>query len=297
MAENGDDERPRPLQLAVVGARGFLGRNLLASARAAGHSVIEYEVDTPPIREQALADGLADSEVVYWLASRCNPATAESNPELARADIDEFAEFLRLIGRLQRVPRVVLASSGGTIYGNGEPPFREDSPLTPTGRYGASKKAAEEALWASGVPGVAARISNPYGPGQRPGTGQGVVAQWLDDILSGRTPTLIGSPRTARDFVYVGDIADGLVALGLSDFTGPLNLGGGRPTTLEELAATLSQVAGVHVDFREAPARAFDVTATWLVIDRAADVLGWSPRTSLRSGLATTWAHLQAQRG
>ena len=209
-----------------------------------------------------------------------------------------FAEFLHLVAQLPRVPRVVLASSGGTVYGNGQPPFREDSPLdTNRGSTAGRRRQAEAVLWASGVPGAAARISNPYGPGQRPGTGQGVVAQWLDDILSGRTPTLIGSPRTARDFVFVGDIGDGLVALGQSGYSGPINLGGGRPTTLEELAATMSQVAGVHVDFREAPARAFDVTATWLVIDRAAEVLGWSPRTSLRSGLATTWAHLQAQRG
>ena len=297
MAENGDDERPRPLRLAVVGAGGFLGRNLMASALASGHAIVAYEVDTPPIRRGVLADGIAESDVVYWLASRTNPATAESNPDWAEADVEGFAEFLHLVTQLPRVPRMVLASSGGTIYGNGQPPFREDSPLVPTGLYGRSKQEAEAVLWASGVPGAAARISNPYGPGQRPGTGQGVVAQWLDDILSGRTPTLIGSPRTARDFVFVGDIADGLVALGQSSYSGPINLGGGRPTTLEELAATMSQVAGVHVDFVEAPARAFDVTATWLVIDRAAEVLGWSPRTSLRSGLATTWADLQAERG
>ena len=153
------------------------------------------------------------------------------------------------------MPRVVLASSGGTIYGNGEPPFVEESPLAPTGIYGRSKQEAEEVLWASGVPGAAARISNPYGPGQRPGTGQGVVAQWLDDILSGRTPTLIGSPRTARDFVFVRDIADGLVALGQSSYSGAHQPRRGRPTTLEELASTMSQVAGVHVDFREAPAQ------------------------------------------
>ena len=249
MAENGDDESPRLLQLAVVGSSGFLGRNLIASALAAGHAVIEYEVDTPPIREGVLAEGIAESDVVYWLASRCNPATAESHPEWAHADVKDFAEFLQLMARLPRMPRVILASSGGTIYGNGEPPFVEESPLAPTGIYGRSKQEAEAVLWASGVPGAAARISNPYGPGQRPGTGQGVVAQWLDDILSGRTPTLIGSPRTARDFVFVGDIADGLVALGQSSYSGPINLGGGRPTTLEELAATLSQVAGVHVDF------------------------------------------------
>lgn len=297
MAEIGDDARPRSLQLAVVGAGGFLGRNLTASARTVGHAVREYEVDTPAVIDGSLADGLPDSDVVYWLASRCNPATAESHPDWARADVEAFAEFLRLVAQLQPMPRVVLASSGGTIYGDGEPPFNEGSPLAPTGLYGRSKLDAEDVLWASGVPGAAARISNPYGPGQRPGTGQGVVAQWLDDILRGRTPTLIGSPRTARDFVFVADIADGLVSLGQSTYSGPINLGAGRPTTLEELAATMSQVAGVHVDFEESPARAFDVTATWLIIDRAVEALGWSPRTSLRSGLATTWAHLQAERG
>lgn len=194
MAENGDDESPRLLQLAVVGSSGFLGRSLTASALAAGHAVIEYEVDTPPIREGVLAEGIAESDVVYWLASRCNPATAESHPEWAHADVKDFAEFLQLMARLQHMPKVILASSGGTIYGNGEPPFVEESPLAPTGIYGRSKQEAEAVLWASGVPGAAARISNPYGPGQRPGTGQGVVAQWLDDILSGRTPTLIGPP-------------------------------------------------------------------------------------------------------
>ena len=60
------------------------GRNLTTSALAAGHAVIEYEIDTPPIREGVLADGIAESDVVYWLASRCNPATAESHPDWAR---------------------------------------------------------------------------------------------------------------------------------------------------------------------------------------------------------------------
>jgi UDP-glucose 4-epimerase len=231
-------------------------------------------------------------DAIYWLASRSNPATAEQHPEWTEAELREFREFLDLLERLPVTPRVILASSGGTIYGNGEPPFSETSPLAPIGAYGTAKRAAEELLWTSRVPGAAARISNPYGPGQRPGRGQGVVAQWFDDILKGRVPTLIGSPETARDYIYIDDVAEGLVRLGCSGVTGPVNLGDGVPTTLRDLASTMEAVTGRGITFAEAPARPFDVTAVWLNISRAKEELGWTPTTALRVGLEATWQSL-----
>jgi UDP-glucose 4-epimerase len=273
-----------------VGSRGFLGTTLCRVAREAGHEVREFEIDRPVLTPGGLAPGVDDVEAVYWLASRCNPATAEQHPEWAEAELGELREFLDLLGKLPVTPRVILASSGGTIYGNGAPPFSETSPLAPIGAYGAAKQAAEDLLWASGVPGAAARISNPYGPGQRAGRGQGVVAQWFDDILKDRVPTLIGSPETARDYIYIDDVAEGLVRLGCSEVSGPVNLGDGVPTTLRQLASTMAEVTGREIAFVEAPARAFDVTAVWLDVQRAQRELGWVPTTPLRAGLEATWS-------
>lgn len=275
----------------MVGARGFLGTHLVCAALADGLEVLEFEFDTPALTGGRLSPGIRDCDAVYWLASRCNPASAEADPLLPQADLAEFRAFLSALRASGSRARVILASSGGTVYGNGRPPFREDDRLAPSGAYGRLKVDCEAALAGSGVPGIAARIANPYGPGQRAGTGQGVVAQWLADIDAGRTPRLIGRPDTARDFLYVGDVAQGLLAMATAAFTGPVNLGSGAPTTLTDLATTIQHITGAEFHFEVSAPRPFDVAATWLDTTRACTVLDWAPKTPLARGLSSTWNH------
>lgn len=288
---------------AVVGAGGFIGIRLCAALRGSGAEVVPFTRDRPAIACDRLAAGLEPVRTVFLVAGRVNPALAERDPA---AGALELAEHERLLDLLAAAPpidgelrRVVLASSGGTVYDiDAPPPYAETSVVGPVTEYGRVKLAVERLLWSyrEAVEPVAARISNVYGPGQRLGTGQGVIAHWLAAIRAGTPLRLFGDPATTRDYVYVDDATAALAELHHLHSTPPavLNVGSGRPTSLAELADLVRSAAGrPHHEVVVVSPRGFDRHDTWLDVRRARDVLGWSATTDLADGLRLTWlAHV-----
>jgi UDP-glucose 4-epimerase len=280
--------------VAVVGAGGFLGRALVGAAHRSRVPVAAYTRAIPFLSPDGTPDaGLARSRTVYWLASSVNPALAEADPERVLADREAFAALLRAVRVLPEPPRVVLLSSGGTVYDPADPPpYQESSATAPRGAYGRAKLDLEADLRASGVPGVAVRPSNVYGPGQPAGPGQGVVAHWLRAAARGEHLTVYGEPESTRDYVFVDDMVRALLALDVH--VGPVppvvNVGSGDPTSLKELADTVLEVVGdPALRWEREDARGFDVPHTWLDVALARDALGWRPSTPLRDGLASAW--------
>jgi UDP-glucose 4-epimerase len=283
------------VRVAVVGAAGFLGRRLTAALERRDVAFSSYTRSIPFLAGDGRpAEGLASAGTVFWLATLINPQSAEQQPARVHEDRAAFETFLRALQRLERPPTVVLLSSGGTVYDPAaDPPYAESSPTAPISAYGRAKLALEQVL-ADAAPGrsVALRVSNAYGPGQ-PGTGgQGVVSHWLRAAASGQPIRLFGDPETTRDYVYVDDVVDALLAVAATDGALPpvVNVGAGRPTSLAELADTVVEVCGVPgVRVVVEQRRSFDVPRTWLDVSLAERVLGWTPRTSLRDGVAAAW--------
>ena len=183
--------------------------------------------------------------------------------------------------------RVVLASTGGALYGETATiPTPEDAPIAPMAPYGTGKAAAETylALYERlhGLSTLSLRMANVYGPRQDPLGEGGVVAIFCGAAGDGRAVTVFGDGRQTRDFVYVGDVAAAFVAALGSDAGGALNVGTGVETTVLELAAQLD------LETRFAPARTGEVTRSCLDPTRAREALGWEARTSLRDGVART---------
>lgn len=294
-------EAAQPRPAAVVGASGFIGTTLVRRLVQLGVPVQSFTRDVPFIVEpRRLARGTTSSRTVFWLAASVNPAIAEERPDLVDLDQRAFERALGVLEASARPPRVVLVSSGGTVYDpTVPPPYTEASPVKATTAYARSKLALEDALRTSAIRGdgkVIVRVANAYGPGQPARRGQGVVAYWLRAAASGGPLVLIGDKNTVRDFVYIGDIVDALVAIHNADGVLPavLNVGSGHGTTLGELAQTILAVAGdpsVAVEVR--PARSFDLSQTWLDTSLATRVLGWRPRTSLRAGVEAAWQALK----
>jgi len=284
------------MSMAVVGAAGFLGRALVDGLRRAALPVSSYTRSAPFLDgDGAARPGLASARTVYWLATQINPQIAEQQPEKVAEDLAAFEQFLRTVSTLVVPPTVVLLSSGGTVYDpDVAPPYAETAPTRPGSAYGSAKLALEGQL-AAGAPGrfVTLRVSNAYGPGQPVASGQGVIAHWLRAARRGEDIRLFGAPETIRDYVYVDDVARAMRAV--DAVPGPLppvlNIGSGRPTTLQELAETvLAVVQDPAVQLVVEGRRSFDVPRTWLDISLAASVLGWSPQTPLTDGIAAAWA-------
>jgi UDP-glucose 4-epimerase len=287
----------------VVGPRGFLGSAL---RRHLDHLGIRHHAFTRSDRwsaeEGEPCQALADSEVIYWLAGSVNPATADARTDLITADTTALRSFADAVHRSD-VQRVVFASSGGTVYDvSASPPYDEGAATLPLSRYGRYKLHHEQLLsqlLPADVELVVLRIGNAYGPGQPVGTGQGVVAYWLEAAANGRPLLLFGTPSTTRDFTYIDDVAAALAhfsQIPMASSREFFNIASGTPTTLGDLAATIMHVvADPGLRLETMPARPFDVPHFWLDVTRATNA-GWRPTVPLATGIERSWNALPTAR-
>ena len=292
------DDTPPPV--AVLGARGFIGRAVVAALAARGVPTVCRGSDAPAVHQGELDPQVADAATVVVTTGRSSPAQAEREPATAATELAESRELFELLA--QRPPadrehrRILLASSGGAVYDTSRPaPYDEQAPTAPASAYARLKLDIEEAFLAGAGPAsqrTVLRLSNVYGPGQRLGTGQGVVGHWFRALLDGEPIRLFGDPETIRDYVYVADVADAFVSAAQAAEPPPpvLNIGSGEPTSLRALVHVLLRAAGRPEHPVEMTAdRPFDRRHTWLDVDAARHRIGWQPTTTLQDGLTATW--------
>ncbi len=242
-------------------------------------------------------------EVICHLAAQIDVRVSIQNPVF---DVQQnVVGTVNLLEAARRagVSKVVFASSGGSIYGSPDRlPVTEDTKLAPESPYAASKAACElffetfAALY--GLAWTSLAFSNVYGPRQDHEGEAGVVALFASALLAGRTPTIFGDGTSTRDYVYVGDVADAFVrCVGATHGDGRrFNIGTGRQTSVAQLYAKLAAIVGARQEPAFAPARLGEVRASAVDPSAAAEVLGWTPRTALESGLAQTVEWLRRSR-
>jgi UDP-glucose 4-epimerase len=276
-------------RVAVVGAGGFLGRWLIGELQRLEWEVEEFDRLRLPVVDGRINPMVLNSDVVFWLATRTNPALAAANPELVELELTEFDEFLARVSDGGGSSKVVIVSSGGTVYDSRfPPPYMETSPLRAVHPYASLKLRMERLIAESGLSHCIVRMSNPYGPGQPAGRGQGVVAEWVRSIAQKRPIPIIGSLETRRDFLFIGDAARGLATIAAVNVDGIVNLGSGTGTTLQRVLDHLVFLSPYPVSTDQLPSRHFDVSSTWLSIDRMLVETDWRPMVSLESGLERT---------
>jgi UDP-glucose 4-epimerase len=191
------------------------------------------------------------------------------------------------------VRRVVFASSAA-VYGNHTTlPLQEELPLHPLSPYAASKAVGEmycRAFHASyGLPAVALRFFNAYGPRQDPTNPySGVISIFAARMTRGERPVIYGDGRQTRDFVYVADVVRAvLLACEQKAAVGRVfNVAGGGQTTILELATGLNQTLDTNLTPTFAPARAGEVRFSQGNARQARETLGWETQISLREGLS-----------
>ena len=187
------------------------------------------------------------------------------------------------------LPRVVFASSS-SVYGEREDgPFREDDPVNrPISPYAATKRAGELVAHtfhhAHGLPVVCARIFTAYGPRQRPDL---AIRKFAEAMRAGEALSVYGDGSSLRDFTFVSDLVDGLVAALDSDLEfSILNFGAGRRISVLEVVKTLERELGIVAKVHHQPSQTGDVRRTWADITAAREALGYAPRVSFEEGVA-----------
>ena len=190
------------------------------------------------------------------------------------------------------VPRFVFSSSNAPL-GAGAYPASEEKPTAPLSPYGASKAVGEAYCsafhGAYGLDAVAVRFSNAFGP--RSAHKGNVIPLFIRRILAGDDLVVYGDGTQTRDFVFVTDLADGLVRAAETPGIGGevFQLASGVETSLNELLAKLGEVSGRELEVRREPERPGEIQRNYSLVDKAFDRLGYSPKVNLTDGLQATW--------
>lgn len=320
------------MRALVTGGAGFIGSALVARLLAEGATVdvvddgsatglerlaglgagtgrlVVHKLD---VRSPALAGvvGAAAPDVVFHLAAQVDVGSSVADPlHDASVNVVGTVAVLEAARRMARPARVVLAASGGSLYGPEAAvplPTAEDGPRGPTSPYGISKAASADYLDAyrrlHGLSGCALALANVYGPGQSRSGEAAVVTAFVDALVEGRPLVVYGDGNQTRDLVYLDDVVDAFWRAGTLEAAGAgpalYNVGTATETSVNELAARLCALAGVPADVRHAAARPGEVRRSALDATLAATVLAWSPQTPLDEGLQATLAHRRAEGG
>ena len=174
----------------------------------------------------------------------------------------------------------------------------EDIECKPISPYGASKLAVESYLRVySNLCGLRygiVRPGNVYGPRQTARGGAGVVAIFAKAMLANEPITIYGDGSAVRDYVFVDDIVQGILAVAASDVTRPFNIASGTATSVNQVFEHIRKHVPYSLSPKYEPERSSDVAGIVLDINQAKRELGWAPKTPFEEGIAMTVDALKA---
>jgi UDP-glucuronate 4-epimerase len=317
------------MRIVVTGAAGFIGSHLSERLCARGDEVVGFDNFDPfyprATKEQNLAGlrgearfafvegdirdpaalgrafGGAPTDVVVHLA-----ALAGVRPSLAEparyADVNLVGTQRVLdAARAAGVRRFVFASSSSVYGGDSEPPFKEsDLCLKPLSPYASTKRAGELMLWTAhhlyALDVTCLRFFTVYGPRQRPDL---AIHKFGRLISAGQPIPLFGDGSTSRDYTFIDDIVDGVVASIDEAVAAPgfriYNLGGSRTTTLLGLVELISQALGKKANVEWQPEQPGDMKRTLADVTLSGRALGYAPKVPIEEGIARFVAWLRTQ--
>jgi len=292
----------------VLGGGGFLGTNLCRRLASAGHRVRAFGRHRlfPEALDQvewyqgdfcdpaALAAAIETFEMVFHLVYTTTPYSA--NLDMAKDLQQNVVSTLALldISRALDVKKIVFVSTGGTIYGSAEQiPTPETAPNNPLTAHGISKLAIEHYLTLYehlyGLNYRILRVANPFGPFQVAVKNQGVIAMLISRALAGQSIDIWGDGSAVRDYIFVDDVMDALQAAMHDQSDARIfNIGSGRGRSLLDVIAAIERLTNIKLQIAWKRARPIDVPKSILAIDRAREILKWTPSTPFEEGLKKT---------
>ncbi len=301
----------------IIGGGGFIGRHVALQLSRLGEDVLLAGRHPPAgqipashagrigfeLIELGSADWdrlVANVDVVHHYAWGSLPASANANP--GGDLLGNVGALIALLEALHRRGggRVIFASSGGTVYGRPQQiPVPEDHALAPINAYGAGKATAEIylSLFRSmhGMDCRIARISNPFGAGQNISRGQGAVTTFIKNALADEPISIWGTGAVVRDYIHISDTAKCLTVLANTPRHAEhiFNIGSGVGVSLNDIVTELETCLGRRLNVRRTEPRPIDVPVSVLSIDRAREILGWSPALSFSEGILRTLSDLR----
>ncbi len=307
----------RDKNILIFGGAGFIGSNLADKLLTANNNVIvvdnfddyyspelkrrnvKHNLDNPNYKlitadieddettEKILAENKVDC--VVHLAAKAGVRPSIKSPiAYAKTNIIGTLNILNAMNKAN-VQKIVFASSS-SVYGDCDSDWFKESfnasfPISP---YAATKKSCEEFLYTYhktfGLDTVILRFFSVYGPRQRPDL---AIRKFIDNISTNTPITVFGDGTTARDYTFVDDITDGIIAAieyNKSSFE-IINLSSGHPICLNDMIATIEDILGKKAIIERLSLQTGDVTKTAGDISKANKLLEYTPKIDFKTGI------------
>ena len=294
------------MRVLVTGGAGFIGSHVVDALLARGDQVLvaddlstgdranlnrRAELRIADISNaNALADALrgARTDAVVHFAAKTKVVESMEKEALYRRVIVDGTRNVLDLAEVLGASTFVNISTGGAIYGETPECAAETAPTTAVSNYGRFKAEAEMLVRASRVPSITLRLANVYGARQRRDLEGGVVAIFVGCWARGEPITVYGDGRYQRDYVYVADVVEAVLAALGGEHHGIYNVGTGVATSVNELVSALTGVLGPPAGVRGAAPRAGEVLRACVDPSKAGRDRLWRSRTALADGLRLT---------
>ncbi len=302
------------MKITLIGGAGFIGTNLAIALSKKKDYVIQVVDGNAGYFEHikryvsgnvsyAVAEYSYDADfdtlvsgqnTVYHLASSNIPGNSnQCMPEELGINIVNTAKLLDACVR-QGVQKVIFISSGGAVYGkNIKCPVREESNTNPITSYGIQKLAIEKMLYLykyqRGLDYRVIRLSNPYGPFQRPDGRLGAVTTFVYNAVNHRKLFVYGDGTVIRDFIYIEDAIRGILNIAEHEEKDRIfNLGSGRGSSINDVIESIKRTINSSLDVVYMKSRSSDVPVNYLDIGRYEKYYGSLNAMDLDAGVART---------
>ena len=301
------------LRTLVTGGAGFIGSHLVDRLMKEGYEVIVLDdfsagkveniqhhlnsqsfhlVKGDARNLEDVKKAVREVDVVFHLAAIVNVPLSIENPLLVN-DVNIGGTLNLLEASLKKNVEHFIYISTCAVYGEARYlPINEEHLIMPLSPYGISKFTAEHYCkifhQIHGLKTACLRFFNVYGPRQSEGPYSGVITQFISKLRQNKPPIIYGDGEQTRDFVYIDDaIEASMLALKCKRCFGEaINVGTGKPTTINELANVLTEFFGqARVKPVYTAPREGDIRNSYADIGKAEKMLGYKPKTSLMEGL------------
>lgn len=299
------------MKITILGAAGFIGTNLAIRLSKnndvtvvdqnmiyfdnmkklnlqLNYKVAQFSVDFD------YDNLLKDTEVLYHLVSTTVPTTSNQHiSEELMANVVVTSKILETCVR-NNVKKVVFISSGGTVYGKERfCPIKEETITNPINSYGIQKLTIEKLLflynYLYNLDYRIIRLSNPYGPYQRPNGVLGVVTTFTYKALKNEEIVVYGDGSVIRDFIFIDDAIHGILNIANGNGKYKLyNLGYGKGTSVNQVIQGIESVLNKKLSVRYIDGRKADVPINYLDIGRYEADFGALNPVSLEEGIKKT---------
>lgn len=298
------------MRIVLLGGNGFLGYHIAKYFNATCEvvSISRTSPDNSMLidgvkyikgdcgNEDFLKRNLNANDIVLYLAYSSIPKTSFEHPlEDIRENLPMAVTIFSILKEIS-IKRILVFSSGGTVYGDVESqfPIKENHETNPLSPYGITKLSIEKyaALFHKlySIPIVIIRPSNPYGSFQRPFRGQGFIPTAIASIINEKEISIFGKLGTIRDYLYIDDFVSAIDFIVNSEVSSGeiINIGSGIGLNNLQIINSLKKISSKNFNVNILPERKFDVAYNVLDISKIGN-LGWVPKVGIEEGLFYTW--------